>query len=137
MEAYSYKDVEGKKVKTAEYKGKTYEVKGVTIRWLSKSGKDSEGQPEYGLRHFTVEPGGEIPCHNHLYLQTMFIERGQVECFSYDPETDKVVANRICGPGDYIFSPSMEPHGLRNTSKTDAATFLCCICSLYDDEDTI
>ncbi len=137
MISHNFKDVEGKQIEKITYKGKEYEVKGVSIRWMSKSGEDANGQPEYGLRHFTIEPGGEIPCHSHFYLQTMYIERGQVECFEYDPETDKVVARAICGPGDYVYSPSMEPHGMRNMSDTETATFLCCICNLYDDEETV
>lgn len=130
-------DVEGVRIKEIKYKGEVREVKGVTIRWLSKEGKDADGNPEYGLRHFTVDPGGIIPAHNHLYLQTMYIESGAFECFAYDPDTDEVVASRICKPGDWVYSPSMEPHGMRNVSDTEPGTFLCCICSLYDNEDAL
>ena len=66
MDAKNVKNVEGIKVQQIGYKGENREVKGVTIRWLSKSGQDENGQPEYGLRHFTVEPGGEIPAHKPL-----------------------------------------------------------------------
>ncbi len=134
MDAKNVNDVEGIKVPKISYKNKDFEVKGVTIRWLSKSGQDANGQPEYGLRHFTVEPGGEIPAHNHFYLQTVYIEKGQFECFSYNPETDEALESKICGPGDFVFSECMEPHGMRNISKTDDATFLCCIGCVYDKE---
>ncbi|WP_031485438.1 cupin domain-containing protein [Maridesulfovibrio frigidus] len=132
MKAMHVTDVEGIIVEKIPYKGEVYEVKGVTIRWLSKSGKDANGQPEYGLRHFTVEPGGEIPAHNHFYLQTVYIEKGSFECFSYDPETDEIEESKICGPGDFVYAESMEPHGMRNVSETESATFLCCICNVYE-----
>ncbi|WP_320169983.1 cupin domain-containing protein [Maridesulfovibrio sp.] len=134
MNAKNVKDVKGTKVQKIGYKGRDCEVKGVTIKWLSKSGQDANGQPEYGLRHFTVEPGGEIPAHNHFYLQTVYIEKGNFECFTYHPETDAVVDSKICGPGDFVYSECMEPHGMKNISETEEATFLCCICNVYDKE---
>ena len=48
------------------------DVVGTSIRWLSRSGDDGTGNPEYGLRYFTIQPGGEIPIHNHFYHQTMY-----------------------------------------------------------------
>ncbi|WP_461210463.1 cupin domain-containing protein [Desulfocurvus sp. DL9XJH121] len=127
MHAGKAQDIPGAAVKGAPYKGEILPATGVTIRWLSKAGADDAGNPEYGLRHFTVEPGGVIPMHHHAYLQTMYIESGSFECFVYDPETDKVLESRICGPGDYVYSPCMEPHGMRNASDTEPGTFLCCI----------
>ena len=124
-------DVEAQKVETAPYKGQDLKVEGVTIRWLSKVvGKDGIA---YGLRYFTVEPGGEIPIHNHFYHQTMYILTGEFECRGYDVETDKMVEKRICGGGDMVYSPSMEPHGMKNVGSTPGS-FLCCIANVYDDE---
>lgn len=137
MIAKSTKEVEGVQIKKINYKGQAREVKGVTIRWLSKVGEDVDGMPEYGLRHFTVDPGGYIPAHNHFYLQTMYIESGSFECFAYDPETDEPISSRICGPGDWVYSASMEPHGMRNMSDTEPGTFLCCICNVYGDQETL
>lgn len=63
------------KIQDYPYKGKKYPVKEVGIQWLSQAGlKDS---PEYGLRLFTIGPEGEIPIHNHLHYQTMYILTGQ------------------------------------------------------------
>jgi hypothetical protein len=28
----------------------------------------------------------------------------------------------------------MEPHGMKNLSEIEEATFLCCICNVYEDE---
>ena len=41
---------------------------------------------------------------------------------------------RCLRSGDAIYLPSMEPHGMRNISDTEPATFLCCICNVYDRE---
>jgi len=128
------KDQQDVKIETFPYRGKPYPVKGISVRWLSKYGEDDMGTPEYGLRFFTAEPGGEIPIHNHFYIQTMYILSGQFECYQYDSETDEPVKKEICGPGGIIYVPSMEPHGMKNISDTEPATFLCCICNVYEDE---
>ena len=65
----------------------------------------------------------------------MYIVSGQFECWQFDPGTDELVNTVICNPGDSIYVPSMEPHGMKNTSDTEEATFLCCICNVYEDQD--
>lgn len=137
MIAKNVNEVEGARVREANYKGQRREVTGVTIRWLSKAGRDAAGQPEYGLRHFTVDPGGAIPLHSHFYLQTMYIESGAFECFACDPETDEVTASRICKAGDWVYTAAHEPHGMRNVSDTEPGTFLCCICNVYSDDEVL
>lgn len=134
MEVLNWKDAEDVKIKKFPYKGKDYDVKGISVRWLSKFGEDDMGYPEYGLRFFTAQPGGLIPVHNHFYIQTMYILSGQFECYQYDSETGEVVKNKVVGPGDAICIPSMEPHGMKNLSETEEATFLCCICNVYEDD---
>ena len=106
-----------------------YETKGNLIKMYFK-----DGQPEYGLRLFTARPGGEIPIHSHFYVQTMYIVSGQFECWRFDPETDELAQTVVCGPGDSIYVPSMEPHGMRNISEKESGAFLCCICNVYDDK---
>jgi len=128
-------NVNGKKdtkIASYPYKGKPLEVKDVWIRWLSQAGP--EDSPEYGLRFFTVGPGGYIPIHNHFYVQTMYILSGRMEVTSHDAGTDGKVEEKVTGPGDFIFIPSMEPHSMRNLSDTENATFLCCIANVYEDE---
>ena len=122
------------KIEKFPYRGKMLPVKGISVRWLSKTGDDGNGYPEYGLRLFTAQPGGEIPIHNHFYHQTMYILSGQFECWSFDPETDTLKDKKLCGPGSSIYIPSMEPHGMKNVSDTEPATFLCCICNVYEKE---
>jgi quercetin dioxygenase-like cupin family protein len=135
MDVLNWKDCEDIQIKKFPYRGHQNDVKGISIRWLSKHGDDGTGYPEYGLRFFTAQPKGEIPIHNHFYHQTMYILSGQFECFQFDPKTDEVVKKKICGPGDFIYVPSLEPHGMKNTSDTQPATFLCCICNVYDRKD--
>ena len=128
-------DVEDVKIETFPYKGKPYDVKGISVRWLSKCGDDGHGYPEYGLRLFTAAPGGEIPIHNHFYHQTMYILSGRFLCFEYDQETDQPTREVECGPGAAIYIPSMEPHGMKNLSDSEPGTFLCCIANVYEEQD--
>lgn len=125
-----------KKIETFPYKGKMHEVVGTSISWLSQFGDDGNGYPDYGLRHFTVERGGEIPVHSHFYVQTMFILDGTVECYTSNPETDEVMDRKICGAGSSIYIPSMEPHGIKNVGDV-SVNFLCCICNVYDEKETL
>jgi quercetin dioxygenase-like cupin family protein len=125
-------EVKESKIDTYPYKGKPLEVKNVWIRWLSQAGpKDS---PEYGLRFFTIGPGGSIPIHNHFYVQTMYILSGRLSVTSYDAKTDDKVQEKIMGPNDYVLVPSMEPHSMKNLSGAESVTFLCCIANVYEDD---
>ena len=136
MDVTHWNDSEDKKIDTFSYRGKSRDVIGTSIRWLSQHGDDGHGYPEYGLRFFTIQPGGHIPIHNHFYHQTMYILSGEFECWAFDPDTDERTAKKICGPGTAIYIPSMEPHGMKNIGK-EAATFLCCICNVYEDQEIL
>lgn len=126
------REVKKNKIETYPYRGKPMPVKNVWIQWLTQAGpKDS---PEYGLRFFTIGPGGEIPIHNHFYVQTMYILSGRLSVVSHDSKTDEKVEEKIMSSGDFVFVPSMEPHSIRNLSETEEATFLCCIANVYEDE---
>ena len=126
------KDVQEKQITSYPYKGKPLPVKETYIRWLSQAGpKDS---PEYGLRFFTLGPGGAIPIHNHQYYQTMYILSGQLVASSYASATDTPIEEKTMHAGDFVFVPSMEPHSIRNVSSTENATFLCCIGVTCSDD---
>lgn len=133
MEIQNASDVAAKKIDVFPYKGVPLKVKEVTIRWLSQAGQD-QGSPEYGLRFFSVGPGGEIPIHNHFYVQTMYMLSGRLLVRSHDPVTDVKTKERLVGPNDYIFVPSMEPHSMSNPSDAEEATFLCCIANVYEED---
>jgi quercetin dioxygenase-like cupin family protein len=136
MQAIKALEVEDVKINEFPYRGKMYKVKGISVRWLSKCGDDGHGYPEYGLRLFTAQPGGEIPIHNHFYHQTMYILEGEFECYAYDPESDELAESKLCGPGMSIYIPSLEPHGMKNVSGK-VATFLCCIANVYEDKEGV
>lgn len=136
MNVDHWKDVEDVKIEKFPYKGIMHDVIGTSVRWLSKHGDDGNGYPEYGLRFFTIQPGGEIPVHNHFYHQTMYILSGEFECYSYDHESGDKTEVKICGPGTSVYLASMEPHGMKNIGQ-EPATFLCCICNVYDDETVL
>ena len=132
MEIRNVADVEARKIETFPYIGKPLEVKEVWIQWLSQAGSDMEA-PDYGLRFFRVGPGGVIPIHNHFYHQTMYILSGECECYRYDPGTEQRRETCVAGPGDYIYIPGMEAHGMKNVG-SEAVTFLCCIANVYEDK---
>jgi quercetin dioxygenase-like cupin family protein len=128
-----WKDCEDVNIKKFPYRGVMQDVIGTSVRWLSQHGDDGHGSPEYGLRFFTIQPGGQIPIHNHFYHQTMFILSGEFECWEFNAENNELKNKVICGPGSSIYIPSMEPHGMKNTTDKPA-TFLCCICNIYEDD---
>ncbi len=134
MEVSHFKDSEDVLIEKFPFKGKNRDVIGTSVRWLSKFGDDGSGYPEYGLRYFTIQPGGEIPIHNHFYHQTMYILSGTFECYQYDMETENKVITKVTESGHYIFVPSMEAHGMKNIGK-EPGTFLCCIANVYADKD--
>ena len=120
------KDVPAREIKTFPYKSKSYPVVGTTVKWLSQVGEPA--LPEYGLRLFTIEPGGYLPVHQHEYAQTEIIVSGKLVAAHYDND-DKLLEEREIGPGEFFFVPPMEVHGMKNTG-TEPATFFCCICVL-------
>jgi len=135
MKVMHWKDCEDKKIDKFTYKGEMLDVIGTSVRWLSRYGDDGQGYPEYGLRFFTIQSDGQIPTHNHFYHQTMYILDGEFECWAFDQDSNEMTLKQICGPGSSIFVPSMEPHGMKNVS-SEPGHFLCCICNVYDDEET-
>lgn len=129
MDVMNYQDLENLPVKEISFKGTPREVTGTGIRWLSRCGDDGTGQPAYGLRYFTIEPGGQIPIHNHAYHQTMYILEGTFECYRYGMDSETPLETVVTGPGDAVYIPGMEPHGMKNIGDTPAA-FLCCIADV-------
>ncbi len=133
MDVLNFKDCEDVKIEKFPFKGSQRVVKGTSIRWLSRCGDDGNGNPEYGLRYFTIQPGGEIPIHNHFYHQTMYILSGKFLCYRYEMESEEAVEKKITESGDFVYIPSMEPHGMKNIGD-EPATFLCCIANVYEDK---
>jgi quercetin dioxygenase-like cupin family protein len=118
------KDVKSQEIKSVPYRGKTRPVIGTSVKWLSQVGEP--GLPEYGLRLFTIEPGGFLPAHKHQYAQTEIIVSGKLVAAHYDDD-DRLMEEKEIGQGEFFYVGPMEVHGMRNTG-SEAATFFCCIC---------
>ena len=100
----------GKELVTAEGS------KGASIQTLL--GK-KQGVPHLYMRLITVEPGGLIPLHKHEVIHEMFIIKGTGAMLS--PTGETAVAE-----GNFIYVPSNEIHGTRNTG-SEPLQFVCCI----------
>jgi len=124
------KDIEEKEIKSFPFKGKSWPVEGTTIKWLSQIGEPA--LPEYGLRFFTIKPGGYLPVHQHEYAQTEIIVSGKLVAASYNDNAE-LIEEREIGPGEYFSVAPMEVHGMKNVG-TEDATFFCCICVLDVEE---
>ena len=87
------------------------------IQWLIDKG---DGAPNFEMRKFIIEPGGEIPPHMHPDIEhEQYVIRGE-----YTVTIDGV-EHRV-GPGSVIYIPPNTVHSYRNDGK-EPAEFLCVI----------
>jgi quercetin dioxygenase-like cupin family protein len=89
---------------------------GASIQWLLAK---KDHVPHFYMRLVTVEPGGTIPLHKHEVIHEMYILKGQGTVLHTDGESPIV-------EGDFVYMPSMEVHGTKNTGK-EPLQFICCI----------
>ncbi len=91
-------------------------AKGTKIRWLITK---EDGAPNFAMRYFTVEPGGEIYDHSHPWEHEIFITRGKgkvkIGDTWYDVES-----------GYFLFVPPNAPHEYKNTGD-EPLEFICII----------
>ena len=73
----------------------------------------------------TFRPGGD-----------QLISAGDMQVHLWAVETDELVKKQICGTGTSIYIPSLQPHGMKNVGDEPGA-FLCCICNVYDEEESL
>lgn len=59
-----------------------------------------------------IYPGGSIPTHDHVTVESYTILKGQGEMM-VDGEVQPIKE------GDFVYIPSGKPHGLKNTSDKD------------------
>ncbi|MFW9986158.1 MAG: cupin domain-containing protein [Candidatus Odinarchaeota archaeon] len=93
-----------------------YGATGTTIRWLIN--KDN-GARTFAMRRFEVQPGGEIPLHDHDADHEIYILSGEGIAFT---ETQEIAIK----PDMFLYVPPNEAHGYRNTGN-NPLVFLCVI----------
>jgi len=107
-------------VKEVTRHGEKVPVTGCKIRWVvDPSTGDERYNHNFSFRYFVLEPGGEIPMHEHAYEEVVFMLEGSL-LFSTENETVEV------GPGEAIYTYTFEPHALRNHTSSPAV-FTCSI----------
>ncbi len=80
---------------------------------------ENEGAPNFIMRHFSVEPGGQSPYHSHPWEHEVFVLKGR----------GKVVQRENAfeiSPGTVVYIPSGEEHQFVNTG-SEEMEFLCLI----------
>ena len=113
-------DIPAIEVKEVIRHGEKVPVTGCKIRWIVDSETGGEAyNHNFSFRYFILEPGGEIPMHEHAYEEVVFILEGAL-LFSTEEETVEV------GPGETIYTYTFEPHALKNHTSSPAI-FTCSI----------
>ena len=86
-----------------------------------------QGAPHFAMRHFTVDPGGHTPLHQHPYEHEIVVQAGKglVRCGD---------TYRGIRAGDAIFLPPGKLHQIRNTG-TDPLEFICLVPVQFDCGD--
>lgn len=90
---------------------------GVNIRWLITS---KQGAPNFAMRVIELAPGIVFQPHSHPFEHEIYVLEG--EGYVTDPSGD--VGKMI--PGKFLYVPSDESHGYRNTGDI-TLKFICVI----------
>ncbi|WP_435065616.1 cupin domain-containing protein [Halobaculum sp. EA56] len=81
--------------------GDTEAVDGVHLAQLAAG-------EEMSVQHFAIEPGAEVPAHDHPHEQAGFITRGELTFVLADGE------EVVCAAGDSYVLAGEEVHGAEN-----------------------
>lgn len=96
-------------------------VNGVTMRMMVGR---ADGAPNFAMRHFTVEPGGQTPHHSHDYEHEVFVVEGSARV-EQDGQFKDIRA------GDALFVAPNTVHQFVNTGTTPFK-FLCMVPVTFD-----
>jgi len=92
-------------------------AKGCTVRWLITK---EQGAKRYAMRLFTLQPGGQIPLHEHEATEhEIFIIEGRG---MLDDGSTTIPVKK----GDAIFVPTCEKHSFINNTE-QSMQFICII----------
>ena len=108
LKVFPYTDVEAKAADEGAVKLK--------VRWLIT--KDI-GAPNFAMRLFEMQPGGNSPLHTHDWEHEVFILEGEGTVVGKEGE-------KKFKPGDAIFIRPNEKHQFKNTGKK-LVKFLCLV----------
>jgi quercetin dioxygenase-like cupin family protein len=89
---------------------------GVTIRWVIGPGVGAE---RFALRVFELQPGSEIPLHDHWYEQEMLVLAGQGTARTEHDE-------HAMGPGSALWVAPWERHSFA-ADGDEPLVFVCCV----------
>lgn len=84
----------------------------------------ADGAPNFAMRVFDVEPGGQTPHHQHNYEHEIMVLQGEGHALSGD-DPHPVAA------GDVLFVPANEKHQFRNTGD-GVFRFMCLVPTQFD-----
>jgi len=84
----------------------------------------ADAAPNFHMRHFTVEPGGHTPHHQHDYEHEVLILSGTALLKSE-------AGDREAGKNDVVFVPANEKHQFRNAG-SEPLEFICLIPAPQD-----
>jgi len=80
--------------------------------------------PKMTMQHSVVPPGARNQRHYHVTCDAgMYIVKGRLRMF-FGPSHKQQEA--IAEPGDFVFIPQGEIHGLENLSDTEPAEMIAC-----------
>lgn len=96
-------------------------VKGVTMRVMVGR---ADSAPNFAMRHFTVEPGGNTPHHSHNYEHEVYVTEGEAQ-------VEENGAWHKIREGDVLFVPPNVVHQFKNTSR-QPFKFLCMVPVTFD-----
>ena len=108
LKVFSYTDVDAEAADEGAVKLK--------VRWLIT--KDI-GAPNFAMRLFEMQPGGNSPLHTHDWEHEVFILEGEGTVVGKEGE-------KKFKPGDAVFIRPNEKHQFKNTGKK-LVKFLCLV----------
>ncbi len=85
---------------------------------------DSDGAPNFAMRHFEVAPNGHTPLHSHSHEHEVFVLQGSGTIMEGDQE-------HPLRSGTAVFVPGGTQHQFKNTGTTPLK-FICLIPNLTD-----